>query len=161
VSTSAERQSFRVHASVAVIDRAGRVLLVQEGKPHNLGRWNLPGGHVDHGEVIPSAARRELREETELDLPMAGLIGIYSSRDTVRFVFKAALGSREPIAGHEILAVRWFTWDEVLRTSEALVAPEMLRAIARNALDGRSLPLDAFHSEIFPTQPAVGKEAEK
>jgi 8-oxo-dGTP diphosphatase len=157
-TTSHDRASFRVHASVAVVD-GDRVLLVQEAKPHNLGRWNLPGGHVDHGEVIPIAAARELREETGLDLPMAGLIGVYSSRNTVRFAFQANGAGSRPIAGHEILAIRWFTWDELLTTQEDLVAPEMVRAIAHDAMTGRLIPLDVFHSIVFPTQAPVANRS--
>ncbi len=42
----------------------GEVLLVRRGKAPNIGSWTLPGGAQDVGETAEEAARRELLEET-------------------------------------------------------------------------------------------------
>jgi 8-oxo-dGTP diphosphatase len=42
----------------------GVVVLVQRGKPPNVGSWTLPGGAQEIGETAEAAARRELLEET-------------------------------------------------------------------------------------------------
>jgi 8-oxo-dGTP diphosphatase len=147
-----DRQLFRVHASVVVIS-ANKVLLVQEEKPSNHGRWNLPGGHVDHGEVIPVAAARELREETGLNLKLAGLVGLYSSTMAVRFVFRADGSGHSPVAGHEILAVRWFNWDEVrAMKDDDLVSPQMLRMIGDDVVAGKRFDLNLFCDSVFTPQ---------
>ena len=52
-----------VGIGVAVL-RPGAVLLVQRGRPPNLGAWSLPGGAQEVGETAEEAARRELLEET-------------------------------------------------------------------------------------------------
>ncbi|MBW4466692.1 MAG: NUDIX hydrolase [Pegethrix bostrychoides GSE-TBD4-15B] len=54
----------------------GRIVLVQR---RDNGRWSLPGGIVDWGEDIPSSTKRELAEETGLDLVKINrLVGVYS-----------------------------------------------------------------------------------
>lgn len=53
-------------AGVVVIDAAGAVLLVQEGKPGSRGLWHFPAGGVEEGENPQDAAVREAWEETGL-----------------------------------------------------------------------------------------------
>jgi ADP-ribose pyrophosphatase YjhB (NUDIX family) len=54
----------------------GRIVLIQR---RDNGRWSLPGGIVDWGEDIPTSVKRELTEETGLDLiNIKRLVGVYS-----------------------------------------------------------------------------------
>ncbi len=56
-----------------------RIILVRR---HDNGKWGLPGGIVDWGEDIPQAAKREIKEETGLDLvKIRRLVGVYSAPD--------------------------------------------------------------------------------
>jgi 8-oxo-dGTP diphosphatase len=56
------------------------VLIERKHAPHG---WALPGGFVDVGETLENAARREAKEETNLNVTLTELLGIYSdpSRD--------------------------------------------------------------------------------
>ncbi|MFJ8201397.1 NUDIX hydrolase [Streptomyces sp. NPDC096152] len=65
-------------ACVVVLDEAGRVLLLRYGPGQPAaGAWWLPGGMLDHGEDPWTAARREMREETGIELgPVPLLIGV-------------------------------------------------------------------------------------
>jgi 8-oxo-dGTP diphosphatase len=57
----------------------GRIVLIRR---RDDGRWSLPGGMVDWGEDIPNTVRRELMEETGLDLvKIRRLVGVYSAPD--------------------------------------------------------------------------------
>jgi ADP-ribose pyrophosphatase YjhB (NUDIX family) len=57
----------------------GRIVLVRRKDD---GLWSLPGGLVDWGEDVPTAARRELMEETGLELvKIRRLVGVYSAPD--------------------------------------------------------------------------------
>lgn len=57
----------------------GRIVLVRR---RDNGQWGLPGGIVDWGEDIPTAVRRELTEETGLEITqIRRLVGVYSAPD--------------------------------------------------------------------------------
>jgi len=96
----------------------GSVVLMQR---QDSGRWAFPGGLIDWGEDIATAAQRELAEETGLTIERMGrLVGVYSSpRRDVRFhsicVAVEVFASGQPRVNdpHEALAVKSFLWSEV------------------------------------------------
>ncbi|MEQ8758005.1 NUDIX hydrolase [Coleofasciculus sp. G1-WW12-02] len=57
----------------------GQIVLIRR---RDNGKWGLPGGMVDWGQDIPTTVRRELAEETGLELlAIRRLVGIYSAPD--------------------------------------------------------------------------------
>ncbi|MFO8153109.1 DUF4916 domain-containing protein [Thioalkalivibrio sp.] len=88
----------------------GRVLLIERRNPP--AGWALPGGFVDRGEPAERAARREAKEETDLDVRLEILLGVYSDpeRDprghTVSLVY-VARGEGEARAQDDALTLRW------------------------------------------------------
>lgn len=71
----------------------GIVLIKRKNPPHG---WAIPGGFIDLGESAESAAIREAKEETGLDVRLKDLLGVYSSpgRDprfhTISLVYTAS-----------------------------------------------------------------------
>ncbi|MCC7353199.1 MAG: NUDIX hydrolase, partial [Anaerolineae bacterium] len=65
-----------VGVGAVVIDN-GKVLLVQRGQEPGKGTWGLPGGLVELGETAAEAVRREVVEETGLDVEPGPLVGIF------------------------------------------------------------------------------------
>jgi 8-oxo-dGTP diphosphatase len=88
-----------------------RVVLVRRRHPPP--GWAIPGGFVDVGETLAQAARRELREETALQVELTELLGCYSdpARDprghTVTVVFLGRARG-EPRAGDDAGEVSLF-----------------------------------------------------
>lgn len=58
-----------------VHDDSGRLLLVRRGQEPGLGRWSIPGGRVEPGEDDGTAVRREVLEETGLDVTVGAWLG--------------------------------------------------------------------------------------
>jgi len=76
-----ERKLIRPIPAVnaVIINGSGRVLLTRRsGRVREPGKWCLPGGHLDGGEDWITALRREVLEETGLQVLSETLVGIYS-----------------------------------------------------------------------------------
>ncbi len=69
--------ALAVDTIIEMADRPGRpiVLIERRNPPHG---WAIPGGFVDVGETLETAAAREAREETSLEVRLKCLLGIYS-----------------------------------------------------------------------------------
>ena len=68
-------------SSVVIRNEKGELLLQQ--RRHPSGRWAFPGGLMELGESTEDTARREVREETALELGKLRLIGVYSGPDAL------------------------------------------------------------------------------
>lgn len=99
-----------------LFERDGRVLLARRGIEPRLGYWDLPGGFAEEGEDPADAVRRELREETGLEVEPAELMRIDIEPYGDRFVFSVTYrvtGDGEPVAADDVAELRWFSPDEL------------------------------------------------
>ena len=96
------------------LDPSGRVLLVRAAAYLTVaGDWFLPGGGIDHGEDPATALRRELREETGLEVEVGALLGALSDvftlpdgtdLHTVRLVHRIdGWAGRAPAGGRRVV----------------------------------------------------------
>ncbi len=60
-----------------ILLRNDSVLLVERGRQPLAGYWSLPGGALEVGERLEDAVRRELREETGLDVKPLAIAGVF------------------------------------------------------------------------------------
>ena len=58
----------------AVVVRDGKALIVKRAPEPRKGEWSLPGGLLELGESLQDAVRREIKEETSLDVTVGPII---------------------------------------------------------------------------------------
>ncbi|HEX6289150.1 MAG TPA: NUDIX hydrolase [Herpetosiphonaceae bacterium] len=107
----------------AVVWRDDRVLLIRRGRPPLLDEWSLPGGRQEIGETVAEAARREVYEETGIDIEVRDVVAVVDliDRDAdgrVRFHYTlidllAEWRAGEPVAADDAAAVVWATLDKL------------------------------------------------
>lgn len=107
-------------ADCVVIDARQRLLLVRRKYAPFKGKYALPGGFVEVGEVVEDACRRELLEEAGVRAGRLQLIGVYSdpNRDprghTCTVAFLARVRGAKPNAGDDAAAAEWVeNWSKV------------------------------------------------
>lgn len=70
-----------IGVAAVVFDDAGRVLLIRRAKPPAQGLWHVPGGRLEAGEGLVDACRREVREETGVEIAVDRLIAVVERRE--------------------------------------------------------------------------------
>ena len=106
-----------------IIEKEGKVLLVQEKQEDCHGKWNIPAGHLDCNESIIEGAKREIKEETGCDVELTGVANIANrvlENDIfVQITFAAkVINETIKIDPEEILDVKWFDIDDVLNNMD-------------------------------------------
>ena len=107
----------------AVVVRDGRALVVRRAHEPRKGEWSLPGGMLDLGESLVDAARREVKEETGLDVQVGPIIETFdrvhrdaAGRIRYHFVivdFVCWSNDGEPVAGSDAEDVAWVKAEEI------------------------------------------------
>jgi 8-oxo-dGTP diphosphatase len=105
----------KIAVGTIIGDGDGGIVLVRRAIEPGYGKWVFPGGYVDRGEEIRSAAIREAREECGLDIELQGLIDIYSyaGRTPIIVVYAATMTGGALCADDECLEARVFAADEI------------------------------------------------
>jgi ADP-ribose pyrophosphatase YjhB (NUDIX family) len=141
--------SWKPHVTVAaVVERQGRFLLVEE---LDAGErvFNQPAGHLEDGESLLAAVRREVLEETAWQFEPQTIVGIYRWRHPqqritfLRFTFAGTLLAHD--SGRQldpdIEQVVWMSHAGIRAQTDSLRSPLVLRSVD-DYLAGKSWPLD-------------------
>jgi 8-oxo-dGTP diphosphatase len=121
-----------------VVIADGRALLIRRGGPPLQGEWSIPGGLLDLGETLEQGVRRELAEETGLEVRVLDLIEVFErvfpdddGRTKYHFVildYLCEAVSGEARAASDVTDVAWAREDELASYS---LTPTATRVIKR------------------------------
>ena len=122
-------------AVASIIAKNNQILLIKRGVEPQIGKWAFPSGYVNRYETPEDALLREVKEETELDVQINKLIGIYSTKGNpvVLAVYSVHLISHEATAGSDATDVQWFELNQLPK-----LAFEHDNQILKNWLEVRS-----------------------
>ena len=104
----------------------GRVLLARRAHPPFQGFWDIPGGFLDEGEDPLDGLRRELKEETGLEVEPQRFFGLWMDRygsdstadATLNLYWTARVVGGQAAPADDVSELRWFDRDELPATDE-------------------------------------------
>ncbi|OGV71699.1 MAG: NUDIX hydrolase [Methylophilales bacterium RIFCSPHIGHO2_02_FULL_57_10] len=134
----------------AVIKNDGKFLLVEEETADGV-MFNQPAGHLEEGETLLEAVRREAWEETAHRFEPTALLGVYHwkhpSKDItyLRFAFLGTATGHDPEQPLDagILRAVWMTPEEIRATQDRHRSPQVLTCI-EHYLVGQRFPLSVL-----------------
>jgi ADP-ribose pyrophosphatase YjhB (NUDIX family) len=130
---------------VIVIENEGAVLLGRRRGGFGAGKWGLPQGYVEYDEDYLTAAIREVKEETGLDIEIRAIINVVSNLlspglQTLAIVLRAGVVGGELRAGDDLETLEWVPLSGLL-PEMAFEADSMIIERVRMKLE-QELPVD-------------------
>jgi ADP-ribose pyrophosphatase YjhB (NUDIX family) len=119
----------------AVVVEGDRVMLVRRAVAPRRGCWDLPGGFLERGEHPAEGIKRELREETGLEIELLEALGFFldaypePGETTLNLYYIARVIGGEPKPGSDVAEIRWFPRD-ALPPMEEIAFPNNRAALA-------------------------------
>ncbi|WP_336885030.1 NUDIX hydrolase [Methylomicrobium sp. RS1] len=120
-----------------LFNRQNQVLLIKRNKPPRQGLWSVPGGKLEAGEGLTECCRREIREETGLDVNVLSLIAVVERRiENFHYVivdFLVELRNENenlPLAASDVSEARWIGLENIDDYPLVEGLPEIIRRAA-------------------------------
>jgi 8-oxo-dGTP diphosphatase len=131
-----------VSVAAVVVDDHDRALLIRR---RDNGHWEPPGGILELGEEIIDGLRREVAEETGLQVEPSALTGVYKnmSQGIIALVFRCHEAGGRLTTASETAEVRWANRAEVAALADQAYAIRVL-----DALDFATPPAVRAHNGV-------------
>jgi len=100
---------FNVRNGAYVFNNKKELLLLKTLK----GTWGIVGGHLEKGESIEEGLRREIREETGLEVELIRLIRLFSKKDDIIILYLVKSKDDNVIISHEHKEFAWVNIEEL------------------------------------------------
>lgn len=105
-------------ATAALVVLDGKMVMVKRKYDPRKGLWTLPSGFIEHRESPEACLLREVKEETNLDVEITGLFGVYSGNDDPRtpvvlIVYQTMSKGGDLKAGDDAMEIATFSLDDL------------------------------------------------
>jgi 8-oxo-dGTP diphosphatase len=135
-----------IPGAVVVIEKDDHVLLGKRAGRIGKGKWGLPQGYIEFGEDFLTAAIREVKEETGLDVEIRSIINVVSNflsprLHTLVIVLLAGVKAGEPCAADDLESLEWFPLAGPLPEMAFEADEFIIRRVQKTKLEER-LPVD-------------------
>jgi NAD+ diphosphatase len=113
-------------ASALILDEEGRLLLARRAHEPYRGMWDTIGGFIEETELPETALRREVAEETGLEIEPGEYVGAYVDRygddddakTTLNLVFDAEVTGGDAAPADDVAELEWFPLDDLPAPAE-------------------------------------------
>ncbi|CAN5444517.1 MAG: NUDIX domain-containing protein [Acidobacteriota bacterium] len=106
------QSKFTVSVAAVIVNSKGEVLLLNHVLRAYSG-WGLPGGFINHGEQPEEGIRREIREETGIELESPKLLRVRIVNTHVEILFTATAIGKPEVKSNEIIGLGWFALESL------------------------------------------------
>ena len=133
-----------------ILERDGKVLLIKENQNIDKGKWWIPAGGVEDGELIEEAAIRETYEESGFNVKISDVLCIYNKvlrgvDPVIGIIFKGqTIDGELHFDSEEIAEAKWFSYDEIISIKDELRNPLPILKCIQMLKNGNVLPLDTI-----------------
>ncbi|KAL1455709.1 hypothetical protein WDU94_009784 [Cyamophila willieti] len=143
-----------------IINSKNAVLMMQEAKTMCNGAWYLPAGKVEEGETLEEAVKREVLEETGLEMKPTTLLAVETARYWARFIFTGEIvgGKLKTLdsSDHHSLQAQWLLDEKAVmhRADDIKTVIELGRAHHQYKRQQKADPTSpstlTWHADVLP-----------
>lgn len=137
-----------------IIEKDGKILMVQEAKKKCYKKWNFPAGHLEEGEKIFDGAIREIYEETGCKVKLIKTLPIVNREfDNDMFIIITFIAEllEEKISfnENEILDVKWIEIEKIEKMDNNELRDEnLIKSTIKSIEENKIYPLEIIQDEI-------------
>jgi len=126
--------AFTVSVAAIITNDENQVLLLDHVLRIGSG-WGIPGGFIKRGEQLEEGLRREIREETGLELENVNILRTRTADRHIEALFTAAAKGKAQVKSREIREVKWFTDEKIPKNMSSLhkaIVKNILQSLEKN-----------------------------
>jgi len=151
-----EKEKVMVIIAGCIIEKDNKILMVKESKKECYGKWNIPAGHVEEGELITAGAIREIYEETGYKVKLTGTLPIlcatFEGKET-RIMVRFTADVIEESNGYdtnEILDVQWIDMNDIKNMTEEELRGYDINMQTIKDFEAKNIyPMDIFNNTMY------------